>query len=83
MGKMKEIFMELQEQYGENLETMPVDFSYDEYLNSKSQDRKSKIQKVLSTCCGADMTTLVSEDGPDYQDLGICPNCKDHCSTEN
>jgi len=43
MGRMKEIFMEIQEQYGENLEDAPVDFSMDEYLQKRAEEiQKSK-----------------------------------------
>ena len=35
----------------------------------------------ISNCCGAPNSSL-SEDGPDYDDIGICPDCKDHCTFE-
>ena len=32
----------------------------------------------ISECCGApDGST--TEDGPSWSDIGICPECKDHC----
>lgn len=85
MGRVKEIFMEVQEMYdGE----VPANFDY-AYLNMRAEqiavERESKINKVLpkvSECCGANMETLVSIDGPDYLDLGICPKCHEHCSVK-
>lgn len=84
MGRVKEIFMEVQEMYdGE----VPVNFDYEAYLAMRAEqiaaERETKINKVLpkvSECCGANMETLVTIDGPDYLDLGICPKCNDHCS---
>ena len=38
MGRMKEIFTELQNQYGENLEDAPVDFSMEDYLIQKAEE---------------------------------------------
>lgn len=32
----------------------------------------------VSDCCGAD-DRPVCWDGPSYGDLGICPDCRDHC----
>jgi len=42
MGKMKEIFMELQEQYGDNLENLPDNFSQEEYLDKRVKEMKNK-----------------------------------------
>lgn len=39
MGMMKEIFMELQEQYGENL---PDNFSQEEYLDKRAKEMKNE-----------------------------------------
>jgi len=89
MGRMKELFMEVYEQHDGNI---PVDFDFDAYLNQKikemqeENDAKMKVSVVqtelVSNCCGANMQTLVSEDGPDFLDLGICPKCHDHCGVE-
>lgn len=38
MGRVKEIFIELQNQYGQNLEDAPVDFSMDDYLKMKADE---------------------------------------------
>lgn len=35
----------------------------------------------LSTCCGAPNHS-VGEDGPDFSDIGICPECHEHCEFE-
>ena len=32
----------------------------------------------VSNCCGVPNRNI-GEDGPDYEDLSICPDCKDHC----
>lgn len=32
----------------------------------------------VSNCCGAE-NRMVDVDGPDYTDIGMCPNCKEHC----
>ena len=34
-----------------------------------------------SDCCGTE-DRAVSMDGPDYSDIGICPDCGDHCEFE-
>jgi len=78
MGRMKEIYMEIQEQFDGNI---PADFDFDAYIEDKAKMKVTVLETKLSNCCGGDMSTLVTEDGPDYQDLGICPVCKDHCST--
>ncbi len=41
MAKMKEIFIELQNQYGENLEDLPKDFSMEDYLIEKAKEIES------------------------------------------
>lgn len=50
MGRIKEIFIELQNQYGQNLEDAPVDFSMDDYLKMKADefDNKSDDEKLVS-----------------------------------
>jgi hypothetical protein len=35
----------------------------------------------VSNCCGAPNRS-VGEDGPDWEDTGICPECRDHCIFE-
>ena len=75
MGRMKEIYMELQEKFNG---AIPVDFDFDAYLAEKANE-KSQTPSNLSSCCGADMSRMVTEDGPDFSDLGICPECQDHC----
>jgi len=32
----------------------------------------------VSSCCGAGDRPC-SEDGPSFEDIGICPDCRDHC----
>jgi hypothetical protein len=76
MGRMKEIFMEVQEQFDGNI---PADFDFDVYIADKLKSIKAEKEK-LSACCSADMSRLVSEDGPSFEDIGICPECHDHCS---
>ncbi len=34
-----------------------------------------------SNCCGV-ADTGISIDGPDFSDIGICPECKEHCEFE-
>jgi hypothetical protein len=70
MSRVKDIFIEAQNEYGQNFEFAPVGFSLDEYFKQRVN--------MTSDCCGADMTTLVTTDGPDYSDIGICPNCGDN-----
>jgi hypothetical protein len=36
MGRMKDLFIELQNEYGYNLEDLPEGFSMEEYLNSQN-----------------------------------------------
>lgn len=76
MGRMKEIFMEVQEQFDGNI---PADFDFDAYIAEKLESIKAQREKV-SNCCSGNMSTLVSEDGPSFEDIGICPVCNDHCS---
>jgi hypothetical protein len=33
---------------------------------------------LVSGCCGAP-DGMITLDGPDYKDIGICPRCKEHC----
>ena len=33
----------------------------------------------VSECCGAANRVICFDAGVDYQDMGICPSCKDHC----
>jgi len=40
-----------------------------------------KVKLNVSNCCGGNMNILITENGPDYMDLNICPKCKEHCST--
>lgn len=37
---------------------------------------------MYSNCCDA-KDCSVSENGPLYSDLGICPRCNDHCTFED
>ena len=41
MSKMKEIFMDLQEEFGEKLEMMPIDFNYDDFIQKKLLESKN------------------------------------------
>lgn len=69
MGRMKEIYTELQNKYGKNLEGAPVNFSMEDYLIKKSEELE------YSVCCESDLNKLVSQNGPNYKDIGICPDC--------
>lgn len=70
MGRMKELYTELQNEYGQNLEGAPENFSMENYLRQKSQELES-----LSNCCGSDLNKMITQNGPDYKDLGVCPDC--------
>jgi len=35
-------------------------------------------KKKVSNCCWR-LDRLVSEDGPAFSDVGLCPQCKEHC----
>jgi hypothetical protein len=76
MGRMKELYMEVQEQFNGNI---PADFDFDTFLAQKVAEMKQP-KEILSNCCSANMSRLVSEDGPSFEDIGICPECHDHCS---
>lgn len=80
MGRMKELFTELQNEYGQNLEDAPVDFSMEDYLRQRAYELELALKesKNQSFCCGADLNQMVTPDGPDYKDIGICPNCGDN-----
>jgi hypothetical protein len=76
MGRMKEIFMEVYEQHDGNI---PVDFDFDAYIEQKvkqSQEQEEMSKEKFSTCCGVEMSTLTSQDGPSFEDLGIVQNVK-------
>jgi hypothetical protein len=34
--------------------------------------------ELVSGCCGAP-NGMITLDGSDYKDIGICPRCKEHC----
>lgn len=38
MGYMKELFIDLQNEFGLNLENMPEDFSMEDFLKEKSEE---------------------------------------------
>ena len=33
---------------------------------------------IYSNCCGVEDRS-VSEDGPEWSDIGLCPECREHC----
>jgi hypothetical protein len=33
----------------------------------------------VSSCCGSPNVTIDFDTGVDYEDLGLCPDCKEHC----
>ena len=37
-----------------------------------------KWTEVISNCCG-ERDKMMSQDGPNYSDVGLCPKCKEHC----
>ena len=41
MGRMKEVYTELQNKYGENLEDAPKDFSMENYLKELADEAES------------------------------------------
>lgn len=41
MGRMKEVYTELQNKYGENLEDAPKDFSMENYLKELAEEAES------------------------------------------
>lgn len=67
MGKMKEVYIEIMNMYGGDI---PEDFDFKKYLQ--------EINKPKSNCCGADLTLMVNED-LSYEDICICPKCKENC----
>lgn len=34
---------------------------------------------LVSDCCGAADRDAGDGDGPSYEDIGFCPECRDHC----
>lgn len=67
MGRVKELFMEVQEMYYGEVQS---NLDYDTYLNMRAEqiasEREYKINKILSKvseCCDANMETIVSIDG--------------------
>lgn len=65
MGKVKEIFTEVQEMFDGEI---PADFDMDAYFAKRANEIKEAREKlsedILSDCCFADMTKLLSPDGP-------------------
>jgi hypothetical protein len=43
MGRIKDLVIELQNEYGYDLENLPEGFSMDEYLEMKSQEIETKL----------------------------------------
>lgn len=68
MSRMKELYTELQNKYGQNLEDATIDFSVDNYL-------RKKVELEYSTCCEPDLNQMSTQNGPNYKDLGVCPDC--------
>lgn len=69
MGRMKEIYTDLQNKYGENLEDAPIGFCVENYLRKKEQELE------YSVCCESDLNQSVVQNGPNYKDIGICSGC--------
>jgi hypothetical protein len=67
MGKIKEVYIEIMNMYDGEI---PEDFDFNKYLLERN--------KLKSSCCGADLTLMVNED-LSYEDICICPKCKEHC----
>ena len=46
MGRIKDLVIELQNEFGYNMEDMPEDFNMDEYLASKANEEELFCEKV-------------------------------------
>ncbi len=68
MGKIKEVYIEIMEKYDGDI---PENFDFNLYL-------KNRTKSNLSACCQADLSTMINEDLA-YEDVHICPKCKEHC----
>ena len=44
MGRMKEIYTDLQNKYGKNLEDAPVDFSIEDHLKKVAEKLEKKVK---------------------------------------
>ena len=40
------------------------------------------MSELVSGCCSA-ADRMITLDGPNYKDMGICPDCKGHCTWIN
>ena len=67
---MKEIFMEVYEQYDGEI---PVGFDFDKYITEKHTQEK------YSPCCGVNMNTQLNSNSFSYSELGVCPKCFESC----
>ena len=65
---MKDVFIELQERFGQDFEYAPSDFSYEYFIYEKNKSDKS-------ICCGGDLNKIASESGKTWGDFGLCPVC--------
>jgi len=44
MGRMKDLYIDLQNEYGQNLEDLPEGFSMEEYIDSYVNEKKAQEQ---------------------------------------
>ena len=49
MGRMKDVFIDLQNQYGENLERAPEDFAMENHLKELESESLERWKKQLTT----------------------------------
>jgi len=69
MAKIKELIVS-----NKDSTTIDLDYQYQQYIIGL---------KPVSNCCGADMSGLIHPDGPSFDDIGICPDCRDYCMIES
>jgi hypothetical protein len=50
MGRIKDLFIELQNKYGENMEDLPAKFSMEEYLLEKSKGEAAEATATELFC---------------------------------
>jgi len=60
---------------------MKITISKSQWEEAGNKAGWTKEPKKISNCCGAE-DRLISEDGPSYSDIGVCPKCKEHCAFE-
>jgi len=85
MGRIKDLVIDLQNEYGYDLENLPEGFSMDEYLEMKSKEvrdmsenikSKSKIMKEIADKLGIECEDIKLDNSSTYTEQLFCQTIK-------